>query len=111
MRPADQPPDWARTDLWNSAQQIPDVDVRIDYQGEMAARFGAQTSGHVVLYDDSGRLVFSGGITAARGHEGDNLGANTIVSLIKGDKSGNDQSPVFGCPLTSAEEMDTHAER
>src|SRR5262249_34556051 len=40
-----------------------------DARGVEAERFGALTSGAVVVYDAAGRLAFSGGITPARSHE------------------------------------------
>ncbi len=91
--------DWARTDLWSSAAAIPDVDVAIDSQGSESARFGAVTSGLTLLYGPSGRLLFEGGITPARGHEGDSPGVDAIVSLLREGTSGRSQAPVFGCSL------------
>ena len=34
-----------------------------DAGGKLAQRFGVLTSGHVLLYDTDGRLLYSGGIT------------------------------------------------
>jgi hypothetical protein len=53
---------------------------------------------------------FSGGITAARGHAGDNAGRSEIVSLLNHEQSQRprslnpgqplrDATSVFGCPL------------
>ncbi len=70
--------------------------------GDEARRFGAATSGHVMLYDAAGRLHFSGGITPARGHEGDSLGRDAVIDLIEAYRSaGRRCSPVFGCPLAT----------
>ena len=52
----------------NGASAIPGVIVTPDVGGRIAARLGAKTSGHVLVYDENGVLKFSGGITAARGH-------------------------------------------
>ena len=88
MRPA-QPEalggveNWAKTDLWRSAAAIPGVTPVLDDDGAEARRFGVATSGHTVLYDDDGRLLFSGGITGSRGHSGDNFGRSAVVSLIR----------------------------
>jgi len=70
-----------------------------DDDGVEAARFGAATSGQVILYDRDGRLLFSGGITASRGHAGDNDGRDAIVSLLGGGRGTRHSSPVFGCSL------------
>src|SRR5262249_10319613 len=63
---------WAHTALWRHATALPGVNVVVDRGQAVARRFGALTSGHALLYDSTGRLVYSGGITAVRGHEGDN---------------------------------------
>jgi hypothetical protein len=77
--------------------------VVIDEGGVEAARFEALTSGQVVLYDGEGRLQFSGGITGARGHLGDNLGLRRVMSLLRGAEPDRTDSPVFGCPLHEPE--------
>jgi hypothetical protein len=95
--------DWTQTDLWRSAAAIPEVDVAIDPDGRDSTLFGALTSGQTLLYDAAGRLLFEGGITPARGHEGDNPGADAIVSLLQGGSSGRSRAPVFGCSLKNPE--------
>jgi glyoxylase-like metal-dependent hydrolase (beta-lactamase superfamily II) len=42
------------------------------------------TSGHVLVYDRSGKLLFSGGIAGARGQEGDNTGSAAASELSLG---------------------------
>jgi hypothetical protein len=91
--------DWEKTDLWRSAAAIPGVAVHSDVAGAEAARFQASTSGQTVVYDGDGRLLFRGGITGARGHEGDNAGLERIVSLVHSGKADRAESSVFGCPL------------
>jgi hypothetical protein len=83
-RPRQFPPGWERTDLWRSAAAIPGVTVRADPEGREAQRFGVVTSGHVLLYDRAGQLLFTGGITGSRGHEGDNAGCDSIIRLLTG---------------------------
>ena len=90
---------WVETDLWRKALQIPGVSVLIDQDGIEAQRFRAATSGQVVLYGADGRLLFSGGITGARGHPGDNAGESAIEALVNAGSANDDHSPVFGCPL------------
>ncbi len=91
--------DWEKTDLWRGAASIPGVKVMTDESGVEARRFDSETSGQVMLYDADGQLRFSGGITAARGHSGDNAGRSAIVSLLTSNYSEIKQTPVFGCPL------------
>src|SRR5947209_5955612 len=91
--------DWEKTDLWQSAASIPGVNVMVDDDGGEASRFNSQTSGQTILYDDEGRLMFSGGITASRGHLGDNDGESAIVSLVNKGSAVRTETSVFGCPL------------
>lgn len=86
-------------DFWRQAEAIPGVTVMAD-SGREARRFGIETSGHVVLFDAAGRRQFSGGITASRGHAGDNVGEDALASILGGDPKTLDRSPVFGCSLT-----------
>ena len=97
--PRDAPADWNRTDLWSSAERIPGVTVLRDAEGREASRFAVATSGGVVLYDASGRLLFKGGITSARGHEGDSFGQERIAALLTTGSADRADAPVFGCAL------------
>ena len=93
---------WEQTDLWKSAAAIPGASVLSDLDGEEARRFHATTSGHALLYDAAGNLLFSGGITGARGHEGDNAGHSAIVTLLTTGSADFRKTPVFGCPIVAA---------
>jgi hypothetical protein len=90
---------WEQTDLLASAAAIPGVSVVRDDEGVEASRFRAATSGQTMLYDAGGKLLFSGGITSARGHAGDNAGRTAIVSLLTTNEAGQKETPVYGCPL------------
>jgi hypothetical protein len=92
---------WGKTALWQSAAAIPGVIVHADTNGTEAALFGAVTSGQVVVYDASGKLIFRGGVTGARGHEGDNAGLSRALALISGRRADQHESKVFGCELAS----------
>ena len=91
--------DWEKTDLWRTATSLPGVTVLRDDDGLEAKRFGVITSGQTVLYDASGVLMFSGGITGARGHAGDNAGRASLVSLLNQRTADRSSTSVFGCPL------------
>jgi hypothetical protein len=97
--PPDSPDGWERTATRDSAGSIPGVRRVLDTDGVEATRFGALTSGHVLLYGADGSLLFSGGITAARGHAGDNPGRAAIVTLLSGQRAARGQTPTFGCLL------------
>jgi hypothetical protein len=93
------PAGWEQGDLWNSATAIPGLRVLRDQGGQEAHRFDVKGSGHVLLYAPSGKLLFSGGITGSRGHEGDNDGRSAVVSFILNGHAPVSDTPVFGCLL------------
>jgi len=99
LRPTDFDRHWARTDSWNTARRIPRLTSIVDDDGIEAARFGAHTSGQVIVYDHAGRLVFSGGITPSRGHVGDSAGEKRVAALLAGKSADSSDSHVYGCAL------------
>lgn len=90
---------WERSTLWDTVSQLPGVSVVLDLHGAEAERFGATTSGMTLLFSRAGEVVFSGGITASRGHEGDNAGKAAVLAGLLGQPSGTRTTPTFGCPL------------
>ena len=102
-RPLHENDSWAKTGLWKQAAAIPGAQAFVDPDASMARNFGAFTSGQTLLYDALGHLVFKGGITAYRGHSGDNLGRALITSLVNGQIPAGAALPleahVFGCTL------------
>ncbi|HSH37886.1 MAG TPA: hypothetical protein VK993_03795 [Chthoniobacterales bacterium] len=92
---------WEDSDVRRSAENIPGVTVLPDVGGVEAHRFGAETSGHTLLFAADGSLLFSGGITQSRGHAGANAGASAIVALVSNQQPGHAATPVFGCSLTT----------
>lgn len=93
---------WVKSDLWATAASFPRTQLFTDDDGKMSSILGARTSGHAFLYDPSGRLVYSGGITESRGHAGDNAGLSAIVSLANNAKRSDQNlgtAKVFGCSL------------
>lgn len=92
---------------WNEhtaaiAQRVPEATIVTDKEGKEANMFGASTSGHVVLYGRDGRLMFSGGITAGRGHVGVNQGRRDVIAAVRGGDRGHEH-PIFGCGLHDPE--------
>ena len=100
-RPADFAPGWERTGVWAAAERIPGVTLHVDVDGAEAARFGAATSGQVLLYDSGGRRRFSGGLTASRGHVGESIGHERVAAIVEGRETAEATSRVFGCALWS----------
>ena len=68
-----------------------------------AIRFHVTTSGQTLLFNDQGKLLFSGGITYARGHSGDNAGQAAIESFLAGQDPGYHQTSTYGCPIAAAD--------
>jgi hypothetical protein len=97
--PPGVPPGWEQGGLLESAEKFPGVDIIFDRDGKEARRFDVTGSGHILLYSPAGRLIFSGGITSSRGHEGDSPGREAIVSLVRTGRASIDRTPVFGCSL------------
>jgi hypothetical protein len=85
--------------LWKSAAAIPGVEAIDDRAREAVEVFGAETSGQVLLYSAEGKLVFQGGITDGRGHEGDNDGVTAVETYLATGKVLCDRTPVYGCSL------------
>ena len=67
-----------------------------------ARRFHASTSGQTLVYGASGHLTFAGGITGARGHEGDNPGRRAVTELLMGNTPAVVHTAVFGCSILGA---------
>jgi hypothetical protein len=99
LQPKGEGDDWLHTDLWRTAEAIPGVRVLADRDGNEAQRFQATTSGHVVLYDAHGDLIFSGGITSSRGHYGDNSGLSDVMERLRHGVASLAETPVYGCSL------------
>lgn len=89
------------TGLWQAAERIPGVGLTLDSAGDEMRAFGAAVSGQAVLYDPAGHLVFSGGLTEARGHEGRNAGIDAVQRLVmrQAETRAPLRTPVFGCSL------------
>lgn len=100
-KPGKTPENWEKTDLYYRAAGIPGVRVVTDTAGAEARRFHATTSGQTFLFDIREQLLFDGGITAARGHEGDNAGQQALSAMLIHPHRVKIHTPVFGCSLSS----------
>ncbi|WP_428386726.1 hypothetical protein [Mucisphaera sp.] len=99
-------PGWRGTGLVRDALGVDGAEVVFDEGAEIARRFGALTSGHVLVYDGAGALVFSGGVTPWRGHVGPSGGKRSLRLLMAGAGDGTAEvtevgasAEVYGCPL------------
>lgn len=85
--------------LWKQATDIAGVTCVVDDSHVATALFHARTSGQVLVYDENGKLQFSGGITAARDHAGPSAGSDSIAAILEGGTAMAATTPVFGCAL------------
>jgi hypothetical protein len=84
--------------LWDKSASIPEAERQVLSEDEALMRYGAKTSGQALLYDSSGKLVFSGGITDARGVAGRSAGLDAIHDVLDGRRCIT-VAPVYGCSL------------
>jgi hypothetical protein len=106
--PVAAPEDWHHTDTIMYALQLPNSSIVWDINGIESSRFGAVTSGTVMVYLPNGKRVFAGGVTASRGHEGDNTGSDLVLAaLTEDDHVAKASTPAFGCRLCIAESKGT----
>ena len=103
--PADQELAWAQDELWALTEGVKNSEPMVDLNGDEAKKFGVQVSGHVMLFGQSNERIFSGGITSARGHEGDNLGGRMLAAFLDGENPPGAEPPPFGCRLFQASGM------
>lgn len=85
--------------------KFPHAGIVFDRGGVQARRFGALTSGTILVYDSQGKEIFRGGITDRRGGEKDNLGLQRLALALIGTAlvAQETPTPVFGCPLVAPE--------
>ncbi|MFI4882635.1 MAG: hypothetical protein ACIAQU_08630 [Phycisphaerales bacterium JB064] len=102
FEPVDATESWRETDLWQRAQRLRNALVVADPDGRLCAGAGAEVSGCVALLDPSGGVQFWGGITAARGHEGENLGLIALRDILDGQEPRQRTADVFGCGIGGA---------
>jgi len=94
---------WGQTDIHDLAASLHDATLVDDLGALETHRFSVGLSGTVAVYAPSGELLYSGGITESRGHEGANAGRDAVLRTL----SSRDGAPgllgrVFGCPLESS---------
>jgi len=82
----------------SAVSRLPRAEIWPDRGGAEARRFGASTSGHVVVFGADGSERFAGGITPARGHVGDGPGRDALVAALSSGGA-RPTLPVFGCSL------------
>lgn len=115
FKPKGQSDDWVmESPLWKKALNTPAVNLVIDHDETESHLFGPKTSGQTFLYDESGKLVFEGGITPARGHMGDSDGRAAVLNYLTSNKKADQnkmRTPVYGCSLKNPERTISGSEK
>lgn len=93
--------EWKANDsrLWGLAKNITSIHCKTDNEQKIRNSFHARVSGEVFLYSPHGELLFHGGITNGRGHEGANAGSESILSILNESRQNFIKTPVYGCSL------------
>jgi hypothetical protein len=99
---ADDELDAVSSDMWQRVASIPGVVVEADRSGAKAREYGVDTSGTVLFYARDGSLLFDGGITAARGHEGASSSTTALLERVVDGADTHITVPVFGCSLRAS---------
>ena len=82
-------------------QHIPESHHHWDAYHQALQIFQVRTSGHVLVFNESGDREFSGGITGGRGRLGVNSGKTALLSSLTNQSVGRTESQIYGCPLTA----------
>ena len=101
--PSSENESWIESPITDSLRKGQHTRIVVDWDGQLSRRFGVYTSGHTVVYDESGKLLFSGGFTPGRGHEGDGPAASELLERINGQTKTLTRWPVFGCAIIDPE--------
>ena len=99
FEPMDADASWRRTGLWAQASQFPNAEIIPDPGGALAHSAGATSSGTVGVFDPDGQLLFWGGITPSRGHEGESVGLISVRSVLSGGEPIQSRCDAFGCEI------------
>jgi hypothetical protein len=102
-----KPAEWEEGEYVKTLRaDLPKANILFDRGGAEARRFGAFTSGTVLIYDRAGKEIFRGGITDKRGGEGNNPGLQKLGKTLENDIPVLDigTTPVFGCPIVPPDE-------
>ncbi|HEX7833208.1 MAG TPA: hypothetical protein VF787_26365 [Thermoanaerobaculia bacterium] len=91
--------DWRVDWLTSMTRDVPGSTYVLDAKSAEANRFGATTSGHVLLYSADGTLHFDGGVTLGRGHQGDNDAAESLSRALALPENEPVETAVFGCAI------------
>lgn len=101
-RPLHRSDEWERSAPTLDAASLAGWRRWDDRGAALARRFGVRTSGHLLVFDPHGELLYSGGVTPGRGRRGPSGGLAAFLNGIAGGTIGVDRGPVFGCSMEAS---------
>ncbi|QEG20794.1 hypothetical protein [Mariniblastus fucicola] len=107
-RPESAPDSWIESSSTAILRKFEGTVIDPDAEASVSRQFGARVSGHVFVYDGNDKLVFSGGITPGRGHEGYCEASLQFVRSVNGATTESTQWPIFGCEINRVAEESDH---
>ncbi len=99
FKPKAEPDSWIQSSTLRALSKM-GAEIVTDTDGARAEKLGLATSGQFLLYSVDGQLLFNGGITAGRGHSGDNVAEDALLNLLNGHPAPLASAPVFGCTIS-----------
>lgn len=99
-RTPEKTPSWTQTELLESIEKLPGVNLVDDVDGRRAESMGLWTSGSLVVIRDQ-QVQFCGGITPQRGHRGPNSGTEAVEQALRGMVPSVRRTSAYGCPVVS----------
>jgi hypothetical protein len=94
-------PDPHHSPVMDKAASLPEAEKVFLDEEAVLKTYGARTSGQALLYSTSGRLLYCGGLTEARGEPGASAGLRAITQTLAGLPC-IASAPVYGCALQTA---------
>lgn len=99
FEPENAPADWRDSANVVHAKRVPGAVQQFDTGGTEQALFHAKISGEVFAYSPTGVLIYHGGVTASRGHEGDNPAKSQLMARLNDPTLEPIELAAFGCTL------------
>jgi len=94
----DKSKNWYQGPVWDLAVSMKkNVSIVLDNDGQILKTLGTKTSGTAYLVGPDLKVVFQGGLTPIRGHEGATSGQAFIASWVKGNTKSSLIQKIFGC--------------
>lgn len=97
---------FADNSVLHRARAMPGVATQLDPGGVLAAHFGARTSGTALLFGPDGALRYAGGLTFARGHEGEGVATAQLLAALGQAPTEVVHTAVFGCSLLEPADLE-----